>query len=333
MIILKKREKAMKPSTKTLIALLLIAASTLATSQVQCQTQTINDAQNMAYSAYNAILNANQAGAQTESLTEQFNQAVNYTAQAQNIIQTNPQQAETLANQAKELLQQVTQQANTLQQQAQNYVPVIPIATAASIIVIAIIIYRLGPKTYWKTWIKIRGKNKVKTAKNPEKKGAIYATAEQLFAIVLAVMILVAFLSVSNFILPKNTGEQFSELGVLGPNMQLGDYPSVVVATETINLYGYIGNHMNQPIYYTFMVKTGDNNTQINPSPKQPTQQYSQLLEHNQTWTFPIQITMTEPGNNQRIIFELWIYNQTLNQNIYHERWGQLWLNVTAPAR
>ena len=32
--------------------------------------------------------------------------------------------------------------------------------------------------------------------------------------------------------------------------MQLGDYPSVVVASETVNLNGYVGNHMGTPMYY-----------------------------------------------------------------------------------
>ena len=43
-------------------------------------------------------------------------------------------------------------------------------------------------------------------------------------------------------------------------------------------------------------------------------------------------LTLTKAGLNQRIIFELWTYNATLNQNQYDQRWGRIWLNVTTPV-
>ncbi len=89
---------------------------------------------------------------------------------------------------------------------------------------------------------------------------------------------------------------------------------------------------MGIPMYYTVMVKLGNNDTAVNPASITPIQQFSQVLPSNQTWTFPVNVTLTQPGLNQRIIFELWTYNQTLNQNQYDQRWSQLWLNVTAPA-
>jgi uncharacterized membrane protein len=148
----------------------------------------------------------------------------------------------------------------------------------------------------------------------------------------LGITIIVAFISVSGFLLPRSQGEQFSELGILGPNMKLGDYPSQIVASETVHLYTYVGNQMGTPMYYTVMIKLGNNDTTVNPAPITPIQQFSQVISNNQTWTFPVDITLTKPGVNQRIIFELWIYNQTINQNQYHDRWGQIWLNVTSPA-
>jgi uncharacterized membrane protein len=132
--------------------------------------------------------------------------------------------------------------------------------------------------------------------------------------------------------LPKGTDEQFSELGILGPNMQLSDYPSNIVAGETVNLNVYVGNHMGKPMYYLVMVKLGANETAIAPAPVDSAQQFSQVVLNNGTWTFPVSIPLTQAGTNQRIIFELWAYNETLTQNQYHNRWGQIWLNVTAPA-
>ena len=157
-------------------------------------------------------------------------------------------------------------------------------------------------------------------------------TAEQLCAIVLGITIIMAFFSVSLIVLPRNQGEQFSELGVLGPNMKLGDYPHQVVASDNVSLYCYVGNQMGSPMYYTVMLKLGNNDTIVNPAPISPIQQFSQILPNNQTWTFPVSVTLSQPGLNQRIIFELYLYNQTLNQDQYQEIWGQVWFNVTAPA-
>jgi hypothetical protein len=85
-------------------------------------------------------------------------------------------------------------------------------------------------------------------------------------------------------------------------------------------------------MYYTVMVKVGNNDTAVNPAPIEPIQQFSQVISNNQSWTFPANLTLTQPGLNQRILFELYAFNQTLNQNQYQERWAQIWLNVTSPA-
>lgn len=304
------------------------------TAVVHAHQPSVNDAQNSLHNAYKAVLDAYNAGADTNQLIDQLNQAINLTSQAQQLINTDPQQAETLANQAQTIAQNITQQANASQQSASNILPIIAIATAAALIVAGIITYAFGPKVLWKIWFKLRKNYRVKSknSNSTNKNTTLVITAEQLCAIVLGITVIIAFFSVSGFLLPKSQGEQFSELGVLGPNMKLCDYPSQIVASETIHLYGYVGNQMGEPMYYTVMVKLGNNDTAVNPAPIAPIQQFSQVIPNNQTWTFPVDITLTKSGVNQRIIFELWIYNETVNQNQYHERWGQIWLNVTAPA-
>ena len=320
----------MKSTIKITIALLLITLSLGALSITCAQVSTVDQAQAATNTAYNAITNAYNAGADTTQLIEQLNQALNITQQAQQT--SDPQQSATLAAQAQAIAENVTQQANEAANTAQNSIPVIPITAAAATLIVGLVIFLLGPKALWKIWFKLRRNFKVKTANISKKTGSAFLTAEQLCAIILAITIIIAFISVSGFLLPSTTGEQFSELGILGPNMQLGDYPSKVVASQTVSLYGYIGNQMGQPMYFTVLVKLGDNNTQINPSNLTATQTYGQVLPSNGTWTFPVTIPLTHAGDNQRIIFELWAYNQTLNQNIYQQRWGQIWVNVTSPA-
>ncbi|MGE5555604.1 MAG: DUF1616 domain-containing protein [Methanocella sp.] len=308
----------------------VIIASTASTAYGQ-STQVAN-AESATINAYNAITEAHQAGADTTQLIEQLNTALNLTSQAKQAQTNNPQEAETLANQAIEIAQNVTQQAHTAQQTAENTLPIAAITTASALVVAGIAIYFLGPKIYWNIWLKLRKNYRLNTKKTSPNKNALVITAEQICAIALAITVILALISVSGLILPTNRGEQFSELGILGPNMKLGDYPSKIVSSETIHLYGYVGNQMGQPMYYTVMVKLGDNNTAVNPANTDSINQYSQVLDSNQSWTFPIDLTLTKVGDNQRVLFELWIYNQTINQNQYHERWGQIWLNVTSPA-
>jgi hypothetical protein len=320
----------MKSTIKIILALSLIILTLGVATPTYAQSSTVDQAQDATNTAYNAITNAYNAGADTTQLIEQLNQALNITQQAQ--LTSDPQQAAMLSTQAKEIAENITQQANIATETAQNSLPIITITSAAATLAVGIALFLIGPKVLWKVWFRLRRNFKVKIGSSTKKNESVFLTAEQLCAVVLAVTVLIAFISVSGFILPKTYGEQFSELGILGPNMKLGDYPSKVVASQTVLLYGYVGNHMGQPMYYTVQVKLGYNNTQVNPTNLTATQTYSQILPSNGTWTFPISITLNNVGNNQRIIFELWAYNQTLNQNIYQQRWGQIWVNVTAPA-
>jgi len=322
----------MKKASKLLIVLLLILIIVPAFALTFGQSSITSSAQDATYNAYNAIVNASSAGADTNQLIQQLNQAVNLTAQALQLNATNPQQAQALADQAQTIAQNVTEQAISAQQSASNVLPIIAVATAVTIIAAGILVYVFGPKLLWRIWFNLRKNYRIKTRNPLANNKPLVITAEQLCAIVLGITIIIAFFSVSQIVLPRNQGEQFSELGVLGPNMKLGDYPSQVVASDTINLYVYVGNQMGSPIYYTILVKLGNNDTAVDPAPITPIQQFSQILPNNQTWTFPVNVTLTQSGINQRIIFELWTYNQTLNQNQYQNIWGQVWLNVTAPA-
>jgi len=318
-----------KLSVVIIIVLIVISSSVTPTYG---QTPQPNNAQDAINDAYNAILNAYNSGAETNQLITQLNQAINLTSQAQQLSPTNPQQAETLNTQAQSIAQNVTQQATVIQQSSSIMVPIVAAGTAAGLIVAGVLIYFFGPRALWRLWFNFRKNYRFKVKNSTNGKKSLVITAEQLCALVLGVTIIVAFFSVSGFLLPKQQGEQFSELGVLGPNMKLGDYPSQIVASETVNLFGYVGNQMGQPMYYTVLMKLGENNSQVNPSSSTPIKQYSQIVQSNGTWTFPVSLTIAKVGDNQRIIFELWIYNASVSQTQYHERWGQVWLNVTAPA-
>ncbi len=102
---------------------------------------------------------------------EQLNQAINLTSQAQQLINTDPQQAETLANQAQTIAQNITQQATTAKQSASNILPIIAIATAAALIVAGINNLRI--------WAKSPVENMVQTQKKLPRKKQKFPDQEQ----------------------------------------------------------------------------------------------------------------------------------------------------------
>jgi hypothetical protein len=308
--------------------LLAVACAALAGAQ----QPSLTDTQASILNAYQTIIDAYHAGADTPPLINQLNQALNLTQQAQQLQKTNPQKAEQLTSQAYIIAQNVTAQAEEAAKSAAVVNPTITVAAVASLLAVGVLTYALGPRLLWRLWFKLRRNYRIKPASQKPNEKALIVTPQQLCAAVLAVTIIIAFIAVSGALLPRGQGEEFSELGILGPNMKLGDYPSEIVASESVHLYVYVGNQMGQPMLYQVQLKLGDNNTAVNPANATALQLNQQVLGVNQTWTYPVDVTMKQQGVNQRLIFELWIYNQTTSQFQYHERWGQIWLNVTAPA-
>ena len=148
----------------------------------------------------------------------------------------------------------------------------------------------------------------------------------------LAVVTMLAVLAAVYPILPANS-EPFSELGVLGPGQQIGGYPSTVTVGQGFSLYVYVGDHEGAVEYYQVLVKEGNQGTTISNSTSAnlpPVLTDSLVLRDNSSTTFPVSLSMSTAGLNQRLIFELWMFNTTTNSFGYTGLWGQLWINVTS---
>jgi uncharacterized membrane protein len=148
------------------------------------------------------------------------------------------------------------------------------------------------------------------------------------FTILFSIAILLILVEVWPLI-PTNVSH-YSEIGVLGPNRQLGGYPANVTTTQVVSLYGFIANHEGSVQFYQFLVKLGNQTTQVSniTSASAPIIfSSSEFIDDNQSLTFPINLTLTHSGSNQRLIFELWDYNAT--QFTYTGLWNQIWVNVT----
>jgi uncharacterized membrane protein len=151
-------------------------------------------------------------------------------------------------------------------------------------------------------------------------------------SIALVLVTIIAVFAAVQPILPANS-QSFSELGVLGPNQTIGAYPTSVAEGSPFLLYGYIGDHMGASSLYQVLVKAGNQTTQVSNSTFAQAPvifAYSRVLGNNQTTTFPMNLTLSSPGTDVRLIFELWSYDVANSSYAYTGLWNQLLLNVTS---
>lgn len=155
---------------------------------------------------------------------------------------------------------------------------------------------------------------------------------EEVAAVILAIIIVAMVFAYTQLLLKDRIIEPFSAIGLLGPEMKIGDYPRTVRVNETIDLYLFIDNHEGRIMYYVVKAKLGDKNTLINsskPADAPILTTYETILAHGQNRTLPVKLKIPREMTNARLIFELWaLYeNRTLS---YTGRWVHLWLNVTS---
>ncbi len=126
--------------------------------------------------------------------------------------------------------------------------------------------------------------------------------------------------------------DRFSEIGILGPNATIGDYPRIVAVNQSFLLYGLVANHEGDVQDYQVMIKLGNETTQISNSTYASASilaTYWRILAEGETWLFPAGLSIGHPGTGMRIIFELWSYNPAVSGFAYSGLWNQVWVNVT----
>lgn len=147
---------------------------------------------------------------------------------------------------------------------------------------------------------------------------------------VVVILLVFAFL----FPLIPHPAEKFSELGVLGSDKKISDYPANVTAGQASLLYVYIGNHEGAAMLYQVQVLLGNSSTFVNasvPAKAQQIAQFYRVLANNQSRVIPFNLTLTEVGVNEKVVFELWYYNVSSAAFEYSGLWNQLFVNVTPP--
>ncbi len=155
---------------------------------------------------------------------------------------------------------------------------------------------------------------------------------EDLKTVAVGLLLVAAGFTVFQAFFADRVVEPFSELGILGPNMKIGDYPRELAVGEEFDLYLYVGNHMGSTQLYRVYVKLGSrdlnvSDTEAYGAPVLTSIDAALADEHNET--IPISLSIPVSGVNLRLVFEMHRYDAELGGWEYHNRWNQLWLNVT----
>ncbi|MDH5807395.1 MAG: DUF1616 domain-containing protein [Candidatus Methanomethylicaceae archaeon] len=151
---------------------------------------------------------------------------------------------------------------------------------------------------------------------------------DEVLAVIAAIIVVSGVFATIQILNTGRVVEPFSELGLLGPEGKIANYPRVIEAGKPFRINVYIGNHEGHVMYYRILIKIGDKNSTI-PLTNEPIMEIRSILMHNTSEIIPIDIIVNNLGDNIRLVFEMWIYNETIGSFTYHGRWNQLWLNVT----
>lgn len=183
-------------------------------------------------------------------------------------------------------------------------------------------------------------------------------------------ILIIAFASFGYLV--KLPGEEpYSELYLLGPQQNLGNYPNDVGVSQNYLVYVGVSNHLGSSGYYVLYVKLINqtdflpNATADTPSPLQPLYEYRSVIQNNETVYLPLNFSFA--GNlvnsDQSLInkvsindstikvdefsrwdsstktypymltVELWLYNAHTNSIEYNSRFVDLQLNFTGKAQ
>jgi len=299
----------------------------------------LEDAERKVYDAFKAVVAAYQDGGSVGELVEELNEALVLLSEAG---RADSEQAGIIADQAYEIAEGVESEAPRAREEGMRLRQNERIGWAIAIggvILGVLLIYFVGPRLYWSLWLRIRRDFIVKASPNKRQKGQIDRSIGQVegassiisgevWSVVIAVVVLVTIFGYTEFYFSRNVVEPFSEFGILGPNMTIANYPRNVTVGDSIHLNVYVANHLGRPTYYVIMVKLREKNASLNPASGSPDLAFNCILLHGEERVIPVNVTIESPGLNQRLVFELWLYDESNSRVEYHDR--SLWIWISA---
>ncbi len=158
---------------------------------------------------------------------------------------------------------------------------------------------------------------------------------KQISYVIMIVIFSLGVLTAVPPILPERVVEPFTELGILGPNLKLGDYPDSVEVGESFTLFLYLGNHESRIMYYRTLAKFGGElsfASETEPMDAPVIAFYDHFILNDGNVTRQLSLSAEVVGTNRRLVFELYEYDESADDFVYSGEWVQLWMNVTSPA-
>ena len=189
------------------------------------------------------------------------------------------------------------------------------------------------------------------------------------FLMVGGILLLLAVSPTINMYLSIPRTEFFTEFWLLGSNQKAEEYPFNVTTGGEYTVFSGIGNRLGYAAYYKILVKfrnqTQSSPDSFNRTPSTLPALYDirAFVADEDIWEIPLVFSFTyeyeepisqiqvynmtlndvslsiedmpiswDPVNNGfygNLFFELWIYNATLSDFLYHQRFVGLWLNMT----
>lgn len=119
------------------------------------------------------------------------------------------------------------------------------------------------------------------------------------------------------------SGEQFSELYLLGPEQMASNYPFNVAVGQNYSMYVGVGNYLGSSAYYASYIKLLNqtdflpNATTREPSPLKPLYEYRFFVQNGKTWEAPLTFSISRASinANQSLIERLSINNDVIDVN------------------
>lgn len=126
--------------------------------------------------------------------------------------------------------------------------------------------------------------------------------------------------------------EVFASIYYLDSEKQLENIPKTVVLGENSTFSLWVGaeNQYDKTRVFSVRVKMDNGTGPVDPSPVELIESFEKTLRKNEIWEFPVTINIEQLGGH-RVIFELWLYNETKDDPDYTGSWVCLSLVAIQP--
>jgi len=340
-----------------LVLLAIVSSSFIGIVSAEDVPKELQEATDKVYEAFDTVLSAEKAGADTSQLLIKLNKANVMLSNAYSSFRSGSDEAATNnATLCSELAKNVTMNASKLKASAlerfiSDFSRNTILFVISTILIVLLSVF---------VWMKVSSR---------ERKTENVENMPLYRKLLLLAMIIAMFCAstplLQMFVVIPRMRESFSEMWLLDENHATENYPFNVSTVHTYCVFLGLGNHLGETAYYVVYVKFR-NQTQLSankthPSPVKPLFEYRYALRDEKTQEFPLRFQFfditfnaTKASVNRivinnfdfsigfnttwdeeksgfygQIIFELWRYIPQQERLCYHNRFLALWLNFT----